>query len=232
MYFPTYISGCFEEYSIYISMENFDGTNLQGENIVGTLMSGASQTSSGVKGNALQLDRNQYVDFGNQSTNCLGDITKCTNTITIAMWFYFNGNLGKWSSVFFNNAYILIYLTKYHSGQYGINLYCMANYPLAFQYSVSTIPVNPDGWQHLTFSCSQNNVGHIGLNGQEIPDTDGDIVQSSTWSFATIDPLHQNMVWLGKSSTSDNEPFWVDELYIWYEYVNSSIIAACIDTNI
>ena len=62
------------------------GDTLTGQNIVATLKNGAFlETSSGLK--YLQLDGvNDYIDLGDNSNNCLGNVELCPTGLTLSMW--------------------------------------------------------------------------------------------------------------------------------------------------
>ena len=81
-------------------MNKVEGTTLKGQGINGTLMGRATQTTtSTVYGKALKLGGNQYVNFGNK--RCLSQIMLCSDSLTIAMFIYHQGEITE-------TAYVLV----------------------------------------------------------------------------------------------------------------------------
>ena len=72
------------DYSLAIDSQS--GGTLTGHNIVATLRNGAFLgTSSGFK--YIQLDGiNDYIDMGDNSGNCLGNVELCPAGLTLSMW--------------------------------------------------------------------------------------------------------------------------------------------------
>ena len=187
---------------------------VHGTSLTGTLMSGASQTTTAKVGKALQLNTNQYVNFGLHD-NCLSNINKCVNGLTVALWIDFQGTMGSWASVFNTNSDMIVYFRKVSASSYTINLYCLVNASPGTLTSV-TASSGISGWQHLACSCSKTNVGHVYLNGQEIAGNPSSY--SGTWGDGSRN------IWLGKVSSSYIEPFLADELYIWFKELAQSDI--------
>ena len=67
-------------------MDRVEGNILIGRNIRGTMHNGTSLVP-GHQGNAVQFDGiDDYVDLGNHSDSCFGDIRLCTDGFTVSMW--------------------------------------------------------------------------------------------------------------------------------------------------
>ena len=74
------------DYSLHIDAEV--GDTITGRNIVATLKNGALlTTSSNYK--YVELDGvNDYIDLGNNSNNCLGNVELCPVGLTLSMWVF------------------------------------------------------------------------------------------------------------------------------------------------
>ncbi len=198
-------------------MDDVQGTSLPGQGFTGTLMGGATQISTSVHGKALQLGGSKYVDLGNDG--CLSQISLCPDTLTIAMYIYYKGEVGtKWASVFGNNGDMEFFILKKNSSHYILNLYCKVNQPTStgYKYPYLFAPESAD-WMHIVTSCSSNgNTGNLHVNGEKI----------------AVDPIAHSTdygdgsrnVYLGKIHSSYTEPFWVDEVYIFYKELDAATI--------
>lgn len=77
-------------YCYHLPMDSARNNKIQGSNIPATLY-GNPSFQNGKVGRSLQLDgEDDYVDGGDQSNACLGDLSLCQHGVTISMWWYFS----------------------------------------------------------------------------------------------------------------------------------------------
>ena len=120
-----------------------------GTGISGTLVGGPTPVAGKV-GQALSIGPGQYIDFGDQSANCAGNIALCTNGggQTVAFWFKLMA-IG-WISVFDNNGGMRLYLQK--SGNIILTeMHCVLN-GAGYRYSTSRTVSNVNDWHQITVS--------------------------------------------------------------------------------
>ena len=74
------------DYSLYVDSEN--GDVVKEHNVVVTLQNGALiSTSSSYK--YIEMDGiNDYIDLGDNSNNCLGNVELCPVGLTLSMWVF------------------------------------------------------------------------------------------------------------------------------------------------
>ena len=194
--------------SLYFSMDNKIGTTLVGHGISGTLVGGPTQVAGKV-GQALSIGPGQYIDAGVQVTNCAGKIALCNGGLTVAFWFKLMET--SWASTFNNNGGMRLFISK-SSTSISVDLYCVEN-GAGNIYSSSTTVSDANDWNHITVSCSTQQIGNMYINGQHRPDA-----PSSSGFGGTTGEL-----WFGKINSHDRL-FYADELVMWFSELSASSV--------
>ena len=144
----------------------------------------------------------KYVDFGNHSDSCLGNISTCQDGITIALWVKLlsSGN----AYIFYNGGGIRITMSRRPS-EIRFKVNCQEYFgSRGKKYTVQNIVI-PDrfAWLHVAVSCDINNNGRYFINGIEYDLSSEDNKISNT----------DRRVRLG--STNNIKMFIADELHVW-----------------
>ena len=100
-------------------MDRVEGNIMTGRNITGTMYNGSSLVP-GYQGNAVQFDGiNDYVDLGNHSDSCFGDIRLCTDGVTVSIWIK-RGIMNSWQTYFASGFPVGIWYKENGHGEFRI----------------------------------------------------------------------------------------------------------------
>ncbi len=140
---------------VYVSMENITRNIVYGRGLTG-ILKGATQIAEGKVGNALMVAAGQYVDFGNNTNSCLGNIFLCTEGLTISMWVKLL-ILHQYATILWSDMSISVIISAYNDTI--IDICVLINCESSMTYkcklcSLEEIPSATD-WNYFTFSANK-----------------------------------------------------------------------------
>ena len=186
-------------------MDGIRGDTIDGATIQNTVH-GRVHTVAGKIGGAIHLDGQQsFVDLGDRSGTCLGDLSMCQYGLTISMWINFGAIT--------NGAHIL------DSGNHGFRLYIDGRrLRVEFQRAPVTWATSWDGlhvgrWYFVEVSWHPDEGLRVWVDLNLVAST-----QDSSDQLFLGTARGQNL-YIGRANTDDQEVFPVvtlDDLEIWY----------------
>ena len=200
-------------------MDRIENGVLQGSLLGDTV--GTVSLENGIVGEALSLDGNQYVHFGNFSTRCFQNPDMCNSGITFAMWVKFKAPD---SAVFDTGAF------DNKASGYAVVLNPNEELKIAVKwangYEYHTIPDASwvlNRWIHMSFSWKRNERIALYINGCGA-------YTGQVFRISRIDPLSTHGVFVIGAAIHDSlkivrlANMGLDEFYVWHEVLLSSEI--------
>ncbi len=188
-----------------VSFDTQVGNTILGNGVNATFV-GATLTSSAKKGMALNVAVGHYIDFGTYNDSCLGNISACSDSLTLCMWVQ-GLEEDKWGCIFKNHGGMKLCI-KGVDPNILIHLYCVPPVgPNGKKYKV-TVSGDITGYNHYCISCTKTNKGKVYLNGEEYIGTK----QTSSSGEGSSGEVR-----MGDLEGSFSMNFNVDELDIWLD---------------